>query len=75
MHKDGRKLYVEFAFNMVIDELVRVIGFMASARNVSQVYLAQRAALKAEADLHRNRPRSAKNVASLTESITPFVLD
>ncbi len=56
LHKDGRKRYVEFAFSVVFDESAHVVGFMASARDNTELYLAQRVALKAEGDLHKNPP-------------------
>jgi PAS domain S-box-containing protein len=76
LRKDGRKLYVEFAFNMVLDESGQVVGFMASARDVTQRLLVQCATLEAEVALHGYQAGSAPDVVpSTAESLTPFVLD
>jgi len=57
LRKNGERLYVELAFSIVVDGSARAIGSMAIARDVTQSYLAGKAALKAEADLHENVPR------------------
>lgn len=57
LRKDGEKLYVELAFSIVLDESARVVGSMAIARDITQLYLARKAALEAEAELHSNQLR------------------
>jgi PAS domain S-box-containing protein len=75
LRKDGGTLYVEFAFSIVNDELVRIVGFMASARDITQRHLVQRAALEAEMALHGNRSGSTAGVASSAGSMASFVPD
>lgn len=43
VHKDGRKLYVDFSFAMLKDAAGTVVGAMATGRDVTQRYLAERA--------------------------------
>jgi len=42
VHKDGRRLYVDFSFAMVKDAGGGVIGAMAVARDATERYLAER---------------------------------
>lgn len=57
LRKGGERLYVELAFSIVLDELACVVGFMAIARDITQLYLAEKTVLKAEAELHSNQLR------------------
>ena len=57
LRKSGEKLYVEFAFSIVLDESARVVGSVAIARDITQLYLAEKTALKADAELHSNKLR------------------
>lgn len=43
VHKDGRKLYVEFSFGMLKDAGGQVVGAMAVARDGTERFLAERA--------------------------------
>lgn len=43
VHKDGRKLYVDFSFSMLKDEQGRVVGAMAAGRDGTERFLAERA--------------------------------
>ncbi|HSN20391.1 MAG TPA: PAS domain S-box protein [Usitatibacter sp.] len=43
VHKDGRKLYVDFGFGMLKDASGAVVGAMAVGRDVTERYLAERA--------------------------------
>ncbi len=43
VHKDGRKLYVDFSFAMLRDPSGAVVGAMATGRDATQRYLAERA--------------------------------
>ena len=43
MHKDGRKLYVDFSFAMLKAERGQVVGAMAAGRDATQRFLAERA--------------------------------
>lgn len=43
VHKDGRKLYVDFSFAMLKDASGAVVGAMATGRDVTERYLAERA--------------------------------
>lgn len=43
VHKDGRKLYVEFSFGMLKDAGGRVIGAMAVGRDATERFLEERA--------------------------------
>jgi PAS domain S-box-containing protein len=43
LHKDGRKLYVEFSFAMLKDTQGRVIGAIATGRDGTERFLAERA--------------------------------
>ena len=43
MHKDGRKLYVDFSFAMLKDASGAVVGAMATGRDITERYLAERA--------------------------------
>ena len=47
LHKNGGKLYVEFSFTLVSDEARGVQGALATAKEVTQSYLASRAARNA----------------------------
>jgi PAS domain S-box-containing protein len=42
VHKDGRKLYVDFGFGMLKDPSGAVVGAIASGRDVTARYLAER---------------------------------
>lgn len=42
VHKDGRRLYVEFSFAMLADADGRVIGAMAAGRDGTERFLAER---------------------------------
>ncbi|MGI8895679.1 MAG: hypothetical protein ACR2HE_08525 [Casimicrobiaceae bacterium] len=42
-HKNGGKLYVELAFGIVSDTLHGVLGALATAKDITQSYLANRA--------------------------------
>jgi len=42
-HKSGAKLYVEMAFTVISDERAGVLGALATARDITQRYLAERA--------------------------------
>jgi PAS domain S-box-containing protein len=55
LRSDGERLYVELAFSIVLDELARVVGIMAIARDITQRYLAGKVALKTEVELHSNK--------------------
>ena len=43
VHKDGRRLYVDFSFSMLKDEHGQVIGALAAGRDGTERFLAQRA--------------------------------
>jgi PAS domain S-box-containing protein len=43
VHKDGRKLYVDFSFGMLKDASGEVVGAMAVGRDITERYLAERA--------------------------------
>lgn len=43
VHKDGRKLYVDFGFGMLKDASGAVVGAMAVGRDATERYLAERA--------------------------------
>ena len=43
VHKDGRKLYVDFSFGMLKDGSGAVVGAMAVGRDATERYLAERA--------------------------------
>jgi PAS domain S-box-containing protein len=43
VHKDGRKLYVDFSFAMLKDEGGNVVGAMAAGRDGTERFLAERA--------------------------------
>jgi PAS domain S-box-containing protein len=43
VHKDGRKLYVDFSFAMLTDSTGKVVGAMATGRDATERYLAERA--------------------------------
>ena len=43
VHKDGRKLYVDFSFSMLKDEQGQVVGAMAAGRDGTERFLAERA--------------------------------
>ena len=43
VHKDGRKLYVDFSFGMLKDASGAVVGAMAVGRDATERYLAERA--------------------------------
>lgn len=43
VHKDGRKLYVDFSFGMLKDAAGAVVGAMAAGRDATERYLAERA--------------------------------
>lgn len=43
VHKDGRRLYVDLSFGLVIDESGRAAGAVAMGRDCSDRYLAQKA--------------------------------
>ncbi|HET9685123.1 MAG TPA: PAS domain S-box protein [Gemmatimonadaceae bacterium] len=43
VHKDGRKLYVDFSFAMLKDVSGAVVGAMATGRDITERYLAERA--------------------------------
>jgi PAS domain S-box-containing protein len=43
VHKDGRKLYVDFGFSMLKDAQGAVIGAIAAGRDVTERFLAERA--------------------------------
>jgi PAS domain S-box-containing protein len=43
VHKDGRKLYVDFSFGMLKDASGEVVGAMATGRDITERYLAERA--------------------------------
>jgi PAS domain S-box-containing protein len=43
VHKDGRRLYVDFSFAMLRDNGGAVVGALASGRDATQRYLAERA--------------------------------
>jgi PAS domain S-box-containing protein len=43
VHKDGRKLYVDFSFAMLKDERGQVVGAMAAGRDGTERFLAERA--------------------------------
>lgn len=43
VHKDGRKLYVDFSFAMLKDASGAVVGAMATGRDITERYLAERA--------------------------------
>ncbi|HXS52124.1 MAG TPA: PAS domain S-box protein [Usitatibacter sp.] len=43
VHKDGRKLYVDFSFAMLKDPAGAVVGAMATGRDITERYLAERA--------------------------------
>jgi len=43
VHKDGRKLYVDFSFGMLKDAAGAVVGAMAVGRDATERYLAERA--------------------------------
>ena len=43
VHKDGRKLYVDFSFSMLRDEHGGVLGAMAAGRDGTERFLAERA--------------------------------
>lgn len=58
LRKDGEKRHVELALSVVLDDLARVVGCMAVARDISQRYLAELAVLRAETALHGNRTRT-----------------
>ena len=49
-HKDGRKLYVDMSFGVVKDEAGAVLGSVAMARDVTERYLAARAAAAPKAE-------------------------
>ena len=42
LHKDGRKLYVDFSFAMLKDPSGTVVGAMATGRDATERYLAER---------------------------------
>ena len=42
VHKDGRKLYVDFSFGMLKDAAGNVVGAMAVGRDATERYLAER---------------------------------
>lgn len=43
VHKDGRRLYVDFSFGMLKDAAGAVVGAMAVGRDATERYLAERA--------------------------------
>ena len=43
VHKEGRKLYVDFSFAMLKDERGQVVGAMAAGRDATERFLAERA--------------------------------
>ena len=43
VHKDGRKLYVDFSFSMLKDGQGRVVGAMAAGRDGTERFLEERA--------------------------------
>jgi PAS domain S-box-containing protein len=43
VHKEGRKLYVDFSFGMLKDAAGAVVGAMAVGRDATERYLAERA--------------------------------
>jgi PAS domain S-box-containing protein len=43
VHRDGRKLYVDFSFGMLKDASGEVVGAMAVGRDITERYLAERA--------------------------------
>lgn len=43
VHKDGRKLYVDFSFSMLKDAQGQVVGAMAAGRDGTERFLAERA--------------------------------
>jgi PAS domain S-box-containing protein len=43
VHKDGRKLYVDFSFSMLTDAQGRVSGALAAGRDGTERFLAERA--------------------------------
>ena len=43
VHKDGRKLYVDFSFAMLKDASGAVVGAMATGRDITERYVAERA--------------------------------
>lgn len=42
VHKDGRKLYVDFSFGMLKDAAGAVVGAIAAGRDATERYLAER---------------------------------
>jgi PAS domain S-box-containing protein len=42
VHKDGRRLYVDFSFGMLKDAAGNVLGAMAAGRDATERYLAER---------------------------------
>lgn len=43
LHRDGRRLYVDFSFGLVLDDAGRALGSVALGRDVSARYLADKA--------------------------------
>lgn len=48
MHKDGRRLYVDMTFSVVLGDDGRALGSAAMARDATERYLAERARRSAE---------------------------
>ncbi len=55
LHKDGRKLYVDLSFGVIVDAAGAVAGAVAVGRDCSQRYLAQKALQERVAALEAGR--------------------
>lgn len=53
VHKDGRRLYVDLSFGLVVDAVGRVAGALAMGRDCSDRYLAEKALRERLAGLER----------------------
>jgi PAS domain S-box-containing protein len=56
LHKDGRRLYVEMSFGLVVDEAGVVTGSVAVARDCSKRFAAEQALRQRVAELEAARP-------------------
>ncbi len=56
IHKDGRKLYVDLSFGLVIDAVGTVAGAVAVGRDCSERYLAEKTLRDRLAQLEKHAP-------------------
>ena len=58
IHKDGRKLYVDLSFGLIIDASGAVAGAVAVGRDCSERYLAEKALREQLAAVQASKPAS-----------------